>query len=247
MNRFCLVLMGILFSSAAFAAEITVSVAASLKDAFTEIARSYEQDYPRDTIKLNSAASGVLLRQIERGAPVDVFASADLQTLNQAEKQHLLQPKTRRVFAQNELVLIVPKNSTLNIKQLNDLQQNSVKRIVLGKPESVPAGAYTKTALEKAGLLNALNPRLIYAQNVRQALDYVVRGEVQAGFVYQTDAVLKRDSIRVIQKIKTPYPIVYPIAALSGSKHLTQSQRFIDYVVSPKGQSILKRYGFIQP
>lgn len=127
--------MGILFSPAAFATEITVSVAASLKDAFAEIARSYEQDYPRDTIKLNSAASGVLLRQIERGAPVDVFASADLQTLNQAEKQHLLQPKTRRVFAQNELVLIVPKNSTLNIKQLNDLQQNSVKRIVLGKPE----------------------------------------------------------------------------------------------------------------
>ena len=144
----------LLLAASAFAQaeDITVSAAASLKEAFTDIARQYEKQYPDAKIKLNTAASGTLLQQLAQGAPVDVLATADLATMDKAAAQNLIRPQTRKTFALNSLVLITPKSSSLKISKPKDLQQEGVKRIAVGNPASVPAGAYTQAALEKQKL-----------------------------------------------------------------------------------------------
>src|SRR5690606_30842991 len=134
----------------------------------------------------NFAASGALLQQIAKGAPVDVFASADQQTMDQAQAQDLVKAGERRNFVTNSLVVIVPENAKAAPATLNDLEQ--YQRIAIGLPASVPVGRYTKSVLDKAQLWSAIEPKMIGAQSVRQALDYVARAEVDAGFVYATDA-----------------------------------------------------------
>ncbi|MDK4688337.1 molybdate ABC transporter substrate-binding protein [Kingella negevensis] len=229
------------------AADITVSAAASLKEAFTEIAKLYEKQNPQDKIKLNTAASGVLLQQLAQGAPVDVLATADTATMDKANNQKLIVAHTRKNFARNSLVLVTPKKSTVRVKTLADLRQANVKRIAVGKPESVPAGAYAKAALEKNNLFNQLNNKYIYTQNVRQALDYVFRGEVDAGFVYRTDAQLKQFALNITGEVPTVQPVIYPIATTTRSQHAAEAKRFTDFVLSPEAQSVLQRYGFSKP
>lgn len=234
-------------SAFTLADDMTVSAAASLKDAFESIKQAYEKANPQDKIKLNTAASGVLLRQLEQGAPVDVLATADQATMDKAEQKQLIQNDTRKNFVRNSLVLITPKNNALRINHLRDLQQNGVKKIAIGKPESVPAGAYAKGALESANLFNELRNKYVYTQNVRQALDYVLRGEVEAGFVYRTDAQLKQFGLNIAVQVPTETPVVYPIAVAQKSQSSAAAKRFVDYVLSPHGQQILQRYGFAKP
>ncbi len=237
----------LLLAAPVYADDITVSAAASLKEAFQDIAKQYQQQYPQDKVKLNTAASGVLLQQLAQGAPVDVLATADQATMDKAAKQHLIQSATRRPFARNTLVLVTPKSSTIRLKQLGDLKQASVKKIAIGKPESVPAGKYAQSALQQHQLFEPLKSKYIYTQNVRQALDYVARGEVDAGFVYRTDAQLKQFSLNIVSNVPTQPDIIYPIAVSQSSKRAAAAKRFTDYVLSPKGQAILQRYGFSKP
>lgn len=232
---------------AAFAADITVSAAASLKDAFGEIARQYQQQYPDAKVKLNTAASGVLLQQLAQGAPVDVLATADEATMDKAAEQKLIVPSGRQTFAHNSLVLVVPKKAKGVPKSLNALQQPEIGRIAIGKPQSVPAGAYAQTALQQAGLFASLQAKYVYTQNVRQALDYVARGEVDAGFVYRTDAQLQQDKLTIAMTVPTGKPVSYPLAVTAASKQPAEAQRFVAYVLSPKGLAVLKKYGFSRP
>lgn len=244
-----LVLLAILFTfiQSALAADITVSAAASLKDVFLELSMAYEKQYPQDKIKLNTAATGILLRQLEQGAPVDVFASADQASMNLATQKKLIRANTQHHFARNSLVLIAPKNQGFQLKQLSDLQQNQVQKIAIGNPKIVPAGAYAQKALEQVKLFQTLSHKYIYTQNVRQALDYVVRGEVQAGIVYRTDAQLKSHQLNLISHIPTPDAVVYPIAMTQRSQVHHEAKRFIQFILSPQGQKILHQHGFQQP
>jgi len=130
---------------------------------------------------------------------------------------------------------------------LADLQKPEVRRIALGKPEGVPAGRYARTALEAAKLWTALEPKAVYAQNVRQALDYVARGEVEAGFVYATDAAGHRDKVRALFSIPTENSITYPMAAVTGAPNADGARKFIAYLLSPEGQAVLARHGFLKP
>ncbi|WP_107687588.1 molybdate ABC transporter substrate-binding protein [Neisseria wadsworthii] len=232
---------------AAFAAEITVSAAASLSDVFKEIAAQYEKQYPDAKIKLNTAASGALLQQAAKGAPVDVLAFADQKTMDMAVEQNLIVPATRKNFARNTLVVVAPGDSKLTVKGLKDLQQSSVKRIAVGNPDSVPAGRYAKAALEKAGVWASITPKIINTQNVRQALDYVARGEVEAGFVYNTDAQIQNDKVKVLWTVPLDKPVTYPIAVAKESKQQAEAKRFADYILSTKGQAVLQKYGFTKP
>ena len=236
----------VLLAASAFAQaeDITVSAAASLKEAFTDIARQYEKQHPDAKIKLNTAASGTLLQQLAQGAPVDVLATADLATMDKAAAQNLIQSNTRKTFALNSLVLITPKNSSLKITQPKDLLQNDVKRIAVGNPASVPAGVYTQAALEKQKLWDSLKPKVVNTQNVRQALDYVIRSETEAGFVYRTDAALKPHAVNIVATVATEKPVAYPIALTQSSKAANEAQRFVNYVLSAEGQRVLQRYGF---
>ncbi len=232
---------------AAHAADITVSAAASLTNAFKELAPAFEARHPGSKVQLNFAASDALLAQIAKGAPVDVLASADQDTMDRAQQQLLLAPGSRRDFVSNSLVMITPLEGGLPLRALADLQQPGVKRIALGKPEGVPAGRYAKAALEAAKLWPVVEPRAVYAQNVRQALDYVARGEAEAGFVYGTDARVQKDKVRVVLTVPTELPIRYPIAVVQQGANPAGAKAFIDFVVSADGQAVLAKYGFGKP
>nr|WP_229459217.1 molybdate ABC transporter substrate-binding protein [Massilia cavernae] len=229
------------------AAEVTVSAAASLTDAFKEIARSYESQYAGSKVLLNFGASGALLQQISKGAPVDVFASADQETMDRAVKEGLVAPADRKDFVRNTLVLITPADSAAAVKRLDDLRQPGMQRIAIGNPASVPVGRYTKHALDAAKLWAPLESRLINTQNVRQALDYVARGEADAGFVYATDAALMKDKVKVAFEVPLDVPISYPIAKTSASANSAEAARFVAYVSGPAAQAILGKYGFLKP
>ncbi len=244
---FALSLISALWGSPARAADLVVSAASSLTNAFQNVAKAYEAKHPDTKVVLNFAASDVLLQQIANGAPADVFASADQAAMDKAASQGVIDKASRKNFAANELVLIVPMSSTLKLSSLKDLNQPAVKRIAYGDPDSVPVGRYTKGALEAAGLWQSVSARAVLAQNVRQSLDYVARDEVEAGFVFATDAAIARDKVKVALRVPTTTPISYPIAVVAGSKQRAGAQAFEAFVLSPEGQQLLSASGFLKP
>ncbi len=239
------------------AADLTVSAAASLTNAFKALGPMFEAQNPGTQLVFNFAASDALVAQIAAGAPVDVLASADVEAMNRADAQKLLVAGSRRSFASNTLVLVVPSTLTQPIKPasvdafkvtgLADLQNAQVKRIAMGNPASVPVGRYTKRALQAAGLWPAVSAKVVQAQNVRQALDYVARGEVDAGFVYATDAAVMKDKVKVVATVPTEVPIAYPVAAISGGRNPAAARLFIAFLLSPAAQAVLVRDGFGKP
>ncbi len=229
------------------AAELTISAAASLTNAFGEIGKAYEESDAESKVLFNFGASGSLLQQIARGAPVDVFATADLETMDRAQKQDLIQRDTRVNFAANALVLIVPGPPGQAVAGLADLSRPEVARIGLGIPGSVPAGRYAKEVLESAGLWESLKGKYVFGQNVRQVLDYVARGEVDAGIVYRTDARLQKGNVTIVAELPATTPILYPISVVKGSSNERLARRFIAFVRSDRGQRILAKYGFQTP
>jgi len=236
-------------SAFAQAGDLHVSAAASLTNAFTDIARSYEAQHPATHVLLNFGASGALLQQMAKGAPADVFASADVETMDAAAKQNLIASGERRNFARNSLVVIVPRDSKLALGRLQDLGQPAVQKLAIGNPASVPVGRYTQHALEGAKLWTAISAKAINTQNVRQSLDYVARGEVDAGFVYGTDAALMQDKVKVAFAVPLDVSIDYPIArtAAGNAASAAEAKSFVDFVLSPAGQGVLAKYGFQKP
>jgi molybdate transport system substrate-binding protein len=230
---------------AAVAAELTVSAAASLADAMRELAPRFEAAQPGTRLQFNFGASGALLQQIARGAPVDVFASADESTMDRAQAAGWVWASARHDFATNTLVLVVPAAGTAAPRSLADL--TGLRRIAIGQPSSVPAGRYAREALEAAGLWATVQARTIGTQSVRQALDVVARDEVDAGFVYATDAALMPGKVRVALRVPTTTPIRYPIAALAASRHADEAERFVQFMLGPEARAVLARYGFSTP
>ena len=229
----------------ASAQQLTVAAAASLTDAFKEIAPRFEAARPGATVRFNFAASGVLLQQVAQGAPVDVFASADQETMDRAAAQKLIAAGTRRDFASNALVLIAPPGS--QVRQLANLAQADVRRIAVGKVASVPVGRYTQQALEGARLWAGLQPKLVFADNVRQVLDYVARGEVDAGFVYRTDAEPARAKVAIVMAVGGHAPVSYPAAAVADSRQAALARDFVNFLGAAEAQAILARHGFGRP
>lgn len=235
-------------SFGAHAADLTVSAAASLTDAFNDIGKAYTEQYPQDKVFFNFAGSGALLKQLQNGAPADIFASADQLRMDTAEKEQLIKPESRANFAQNALVLIAPKDSHIAPQDLATLVEHAeIKRIAIANPESVPVGTYSKTALEKAGLWEKIGDRNIPTQNVRQSLDYVARGEVEVGFVYATDAAIMKDKVKTLFQVPLDEALSYPIAVSTNSPAPEAAQRFVQFVLSEQGQNILRNYGFLAP
>ena len=231
----------------ASAGEILVSAAASLTNAFTALAAHYEAAHPGTRVLTTFGASDVVLRQIIQGAPADVFASADQTAMDKAVDAQAVDPSTRVNFARNEVVLIVPADNPRQITSLADLHKPGVTRIALGNPASVPVGRYTQAALEKAGAWDTVKAREILGENVRQVLSYVERGEVDAGFVYATDAAILQDRVKVIQPVDTPEPVSYPVALVQRDGRAPEAADFLKYLRSAEGRSVLARFGFVQP
>lgn len=243
MKKLVLTALAAALAQGALAADITVSAAASLTDAFNDIGKAYQAKYPDAKIDFNYAGSGALLQQIDKGAPVDVFASADTVTMDKAAEH--IDPATRQNFVENRLVVIMAKDAQWDGKDLAALiGDKKLKRIAIAHVDNVPVGRYTKGALEKAGLWDKLGERNLPTQNVRQSLDYVARGEADAGFVYATDAAIMPDKVKVVLEVPLDKPLVYPIAVLKNSKAADESKRFIEFVTGEDGQKILQGYGF---
>jgi molybdate transport system substrate-binding protein len=235
--------------SAAHAQEFLVSAAVSLKDAVEELGREFQRTHPGVTLQYNFGASGDLQKQIEAGAPVDLFISAGKKQVDELEKQGLLRAESRRVFAGNDLTLIVPGDSRLDIRGPADLLRPQVQRVVVGNPKTVPAGQYAEESLRSLGLWEALRPKLVFAENVRQALEYVARGEVEAGFVYSTDAATRAGRIKEAGRPpqESYAPVTYPGAIVAASRQPALAQAFMELLLGPAGQQILARWGFQPP
>lgn len=246
MKKIVLILFSLwlLPQAAVYSAEITVSAAASLTNAFDELTAMYLKSHPDVRIFTNYAASGPLLRQMVEGAPVDVFASADEATMDEAQKAGVIDGATRRAFAKNDLVLIVPKGA-VRPEKLADLEK--LEKIAMGNPASVPAGRYAKGALERAGLWNSHGKKFIFGENVRQVLEYVASGEVDAGFVYATDARQKADKVDVAFIAPSEVPVSYAIAVATTGGNSLAGAEFVDFILSAPAAEILGKHGFSQP
>lgn len=223
---------------------LVVSAASSLTNAFTEMGSLFETQNPSIAIRFNFAASGTLLQQISQGAPADVLATADAHSMNRAQDAKLIEVTTRINFVENQLVLITPARSSLNLTSLDDLNNINITRIAIGNPNNVPAGLYAKKTLESSQLWQRLVPKLIMAQNVRQATLYVSQNEVDAGIVFQTDANVAGKAVNVAFVINTPHTISYPAAMVTGTTQPKIAQYFIHFLKSDAAQNILTRYGF---
>lgn len=226
--------------------ELLVSAAASLTESFKEIGKLFAAKNPGVKVNFNFAATGPLLQQIAQGAPVDLFASADQESMDKAEKGGFTLPGSRVDFVGNSLVLITPVNLPV-ITGLGDLKSGRVQKIAMGNPDSVPVGRYTKAALERQGLWETLAPKCVMGISVKQALEYVMRGEVEAGFVFASDAVAAKERIRVATEIPTVTPIVYPVAVVAASRHQAEALAFVRLLQSKEAQTILAKYGFKKP
>jgi molybdate transport system substrate-binding protein len=228
--------------------EIVVSAAISLKDAFEEIGALYEEQ-SGVRVLLNLGGSGILQKQIETGAPADLFASAGEKQMDALQRAGLIIEATRRNFARNRLVLVIPSASTLRLHSFPDLVRPEVSRLAIGNPKTVPAGQYAEQVLKNLGIWGRLENRLVPGENVRQVLDYVSRGEVSAGIVYASDALISsgRTSVAATAPEDLHAPILYPIAVVGETKSQRQARAFIDFVLSDPGQSIMKKFGFLSP
>jgi molybdate transport system substrate-binding protein len=250
-GRICMAALLLLMSlsstlSASPRKEITVSAAISLKNTFEEIGRYYESRNRGTKIVFNFGASGDLMRQIEAGAPVDVFAPASPAEMDELEKRGLTTPGSRLNFAVNTMVLVVPAHARASVRSFSQLRSDSIRTIAVGNPKTVPAGQYAEEVFAYYKILGAIKNELILTGNVRQVLDYVARSEVDAGVVYSTDAMTRAKEVEIVATApeQSHRSVVYPIAVVKGTKKVEAAEAFISLVASDEGKKILKKYGF---
>jgi len=227
------------------AADVTVFAAASLTDALKEAAASYEKQSP-DHIAFNFGASSLLERQIEEGAPADVFFSADEAKMDSLAAKDLLLKDTRKSRLSNSLVIVTSADSRIQINSPADLATGKVRRIALADPKAVPAGVYSKAFLEEQNLWTSVQPKVVPVDNVRAALAAVESGNIEVGMVFKTDAAISK-KVKVACEIPTATgpKISYPMAVVKNSKQVESAKKFVDYLASEDAAKIFEKYGFI--
>jgi molybdate transport system substrate-binding protein len=240
-------LMGLLCAMpvSAGADEILVSAAASLSDALKEIATAY-QAKSKHTVRFNFGPSSGLARQIDEGAPADIFFSADLPQMDGLDKKERLEPGTRKNLLSNQLVIIVPADSKLAFSSPKNLLKSDVKRIALAEPSSVPVGVYTRQYLADEGMWDQIKSKIVPVQDVRATLASVESGNVEAGFVYKTDAAVSK-KVKIVYQVpvdKGP-KITYPVAMVKESKRKEAARDFLHYVQTSNSKEAFRKYGFV--
>ena len=227
--------------------ETLVGAAISLREPLLDLADTFAIRNPGRSIRFEFAASGVLIGQAAEGAPFDLIALAGAEEMDRLEAEGLLMPGTRLDLASNRLAVGIPGDGPYP-SSLSDLGTDAYTRIGIGSPGTVPVGRYARQALERAGLWPALAPRLIYADSARQVAQLVVRGEVDAGFLYRSDAG-RSPEIRIAFEIDAALhaPIRYPAAILRSAHDPEGAAAFLDLMRGTLGEVILRRYGFGPP
>ena len=222
-----------------------VSAAASLTDVLNDISKGY-QSKSKNTVRFNYGPSSGLARQIEEGAPADIFFSADLPQMDNLDQKGRLEPGSRKNLLSNQLVIIVPTDSKLAISSPKDLLKADVKRIALAEPTSVPVGVYSSKYLADEGLWDQLKPKVVPVQDVRATLASVESGNVEAGFVYKTDAAVSK-KVKIVYEVpidKGP-KITYPVAIVKESKQKDAARDFMNYVSGAAAKDSFKKFGFV--
>lgn len=239
---FTSIVLTLTLAFAARAEPIRVAAAISLRDALEPIAAEYQKESGR-TVELVFGSSGQLANRVAAGAPIDLFISASQMQIDQLREKSMIAADSVRIIARNTLVLVVPADSKLPVDSPASLAHPGVRRIALGIPESVPAGAYAKQTLESLDRFETLRPKLVQAANVRQVLDYVSRGEADAGFVYATDAKIE-PGVRVVSMVdsKLHEPIVYVAAIVNHAR--AESAAFLDHLQTESAKKTFERFGF---
>ncbi len=234
----------VLLPLGARAADITVFAAASLSDALTEIAKTYEPA-SGDKLRFNFGASSTLALQIREAAPADVFLSADEAKMDDLARAGLIVPETRRPLLSNVLVVVVNAEGGAAVSAPADLAKPAVARIALAEPETVPAGIYAKAYLARVGLWEKIEYKIVPTENVRACLAAVASGDADAGFVYRTDALVSR-------RVKIAYEVApgegpeisYPVAVMKAARNPEAARRFAAYLASDEARRVFIRYGF---
>lgn len=223
--------------------EINISAAMGLKDALMEIQKKYEEDHPVKIV-YNLASSGALQSQIEQGAPADVFISAAKKQMDELQKKNLIIPATRKNLAGDQLVLIVPKASQLELHSFADLANAAVTRVGMGVPETVPAGEYAKQVLEKLQVWQIVKEKAVMPKDIHSVLTYVETGNVEAGIVFSTVAAAS-DKIKVaaIAPANTHEPIIFLGAVVSSTKHPKEAEAFLQYLTGSEGMAVFAKFG----
>ncbi len=228
--------------------QIAISAAASLQDVMREIKPLYEEEYPKREIVYNFGSSGALQRQIEQGAPVDVFISAAVDKMDALEEKDLILTETRRDLLKNQMVLVTQEGTkaNLNITQFEDLNAEKVNLIALGEPESVPAGRYAQEVLVSFNMADKVNSKAVYGKDVRQVLNYVATGNVEAGIVYRTDAQVS-NNVEIIATApeKSHSPVIYPVAIVKDSHTPEVGKELIEFLTTEEAQAVFEDYGFV--
>jgi molybdate transport system substrate-binding protein len=226
--------------------ELNVSAAASLTDALQAVNDWYMQDNKNVKIVANFASSGILQKQIEQGAPADVFISAAAKQMDALHTGGLILEDTRKDLLTNKIVLVVPSKSTLNISSFTDLLNDDVKQIAIGDPEFVPSGIYGKRAFEVLGIYEQIKDKLILQIDTPHVLGYIESGNVDAGIVYATDAALT-DKVRIVAEApdEVNRQIIYPVAVIKASKNADAAKAYIAYLAGNEAKMIFKKFGFV--
>ncbi|MGF7049606.1 molybdate transport system substrate-binding protein [Paenibacillus sp. DS2015] len=241
-------ILGACGNSSSEKVELTISAAASLTDALQEIQTLYEADHTQVKLLFNFGASGALQQQIEQGAPADLFLSAAPKNMNGLIDKGLIDVQHQQNLLNNELVVVIPQESKVAISSEKDLVNDAFLKVAVGIPESVPAGNYTKEALSHLGLWDQLQSKLVQAKDVRQVLQYVETTNVDAGFVYKTDA-LTSQKVKIAFTVdpSTYAKIEYPVGIVKETKHSKEAEEFYTFLQSTPALDVFVKYGFSIP
>ncbi len=223
--------------------ELTISAAASLKEAMAELEPIFTEKYPNISLTFNFGASGSLQQQIEQGAPCDLFISAGKKQMTALADKDLLVADTNKDLVKNRLVLISTDNT--NVASLDDLTTDKVKTIAVGEPSSVPAGKYADEVLENLGIKSEVESKLVFAKDVKEVLAWSTSENADVGFVYLSDALIN-DKARIIETISEDLhsPITYPVAIIKDSKNIDAAKTFEDFLFSAEAQKVFEKYGY---
>ncbi|MDD3307405.1 MAG: molybdate ABC transporter substrate-binding protein [Acetobacterium sp.] len=224
---------------------LTISAAASLKDAMTEIQTLYLKEAPDTTLTLNFGSSGSLAQQIQQGAEVDVFMPASSKDMDTLKSAGLLNDDTLKNILGNEVVLIVPKDSQLAISDFAQVVDPAITKLGLGEPSSVPVGKYAVDVFTFYNVIDQITKKIVYGKDVKEVLTWVETGNVDAGVVYSTDAKVST-GVKVVATApaESHKAIVYPAAVIKASKNSDPAATFVDFLSSAAAKAVFVKYGF---
>jgi molybdate transport system substrate-binding protein len=225
--------------------QIIVAAAADLAPAFEELGRAFEQAHSTKVV-FSFGSSGMLAKQIENGAPMDVFASANSEYVDELDRKGLIVPGTRAIYARGRITLWTTKDSPLKIEKVEDLARPEVKRIAIANPEHAPYGTVAREALQKAGIWDKVQPRIIFGENVRQTLQYAQTGNVDVAIV-ALSLSLQSDGHWVLVPQELHRPLDQSLGVIKGTKQEQAACEFAAFINSTQGSEIMRKYGFSLP